>query len=202
MGDEEYHSAAISSDGKRLAAYAYPSLTVALWDLENGIRLENVVFAWTPEVASKFPALTTWHEESLRDIAFVDGSRRLFVRMDAGAGPEHPELRFNDLVLWDLQGNKEVHRLSFGFGNEDGSLTPDGQRLLITRRKKEIPTKAAQGPAHEVAILNWETGETSATIPLVPGHSAKLKLSPDGKRGQSRGVEGICSFSMSMGRAL
>lgn len=180
VGDEGYYRAVISSDGKRLAAHAGKSLSVALWDLTSGKRLDNVNFPLTKNVAHQLATYTGWHEESILGLSFADGSSFLSAQLQAST--QTKGMHWHEVVLWDLSAKKEAHRNSFGDDTRDGLLTPDGRNLLITRVRKVVPPPDKKDVSYEVAILDSKTDQVLGTIPLLPGNTfQKLTLSPDGK---------------------
>ncbi len=127
VGDQNYSRAIISSDGKWLAASEYRSLKVAFWDLTSGERLEDVVIPWAPKTADQLATLAKRYEELIREMSFIEGSKRLLVQMHAGAGK--PNLQWHDVVLWDLR-RKGIHRASAATPAHAmvRSLTPDGRQ--------------------------------------------------------------------------
>ena len=175
VGAANYSLAAVSPDGKRLAARSSQSMRVSVWDLESGERLPNLHIDWTEKVRTELAAVAGGYEESVDALSFDDGSDRLLIQTHASGSRGMPF--WHDVVLWDVPANNEIHRVSLASVTSDGELFNGGRQLLVTRRGAADQNGQS---AVEIALLDWETGATSSAIPLGQGMIwGRLRLSPD-----------------------
>jgi WD40 repeat protein len=214
---------AISRDGKQLAA-ASEDLTISLWDLADGRHIGDL-----RGHTDRIPALV-WDGDDLLISAGWDTTARIWdvrtqqpkilinthsTQVSALAFDSTKQLLASaDSVLtvhvWDLKGNKELHRLAGARGEVAAlAFSPDGTRLAAASERTvhlwdPIKGSAFTGSGHAPVALTrlavspdgsrlatnggtapriWDTGKRTPILDLAGTDAVHdLEYSPDGKR--------------------
>jgi RNA polymerase sigma factor (sigma-70 family) len=166
-------------DSRRLVAWG-DDLYLRVWDVRNGKLLAE--HRTLPEGIT---------EEQLADERTARIELMGFAPADvSGDGSTFAFCRYKVVQVFDVETGKE--RMKFeanSNGVERLALSPDGRRLAITGRGKQVTTRLPDGgtryslePAHAVAV--WDLAAKKAVWEAaVPGSGSRaIAFSPDGTR--------------------